>query len=111
MVPAWPRWFPDASPAELFPNEAARAAVEADARPLPLAFFEETVPPGEAQLGGSGYLLFSAGYEPEADQARERGWPVAELPGTHLHQLVAPAEVAAALIDLATSLAPPGRPS
>ena len=44
VVPPWPQWFPDADPAELFPTDAARAAVEADARPLPLAFFEEQRP-------------------------------------------------------------------
>lgn len=40
VVPAWPQWFPEADPAELYPSEAARAAVLADARPLPLSFFE-----------------------------------------------------------------------
>jgi hypothetical protein len=103
IVPRWPQWFPDADPAELFPDEAARAAVEADARPLPLAFFEESVPPGRRAAGGAGYLLFSAGYQPMAAQARERGWPVRELPGSHLHPLVAPADVASALIELAAA--------
>jgi hypothetical protein len=110
IVPPWPRWFPDADPAELFPSEAARAAIEADARPLPLAFFEDHVPPGDS-LGDAGYLLFSAGYEPAAAQARQRGWPARELPGSHLHQLVAPAEVAAAIAGLAASLARRGEPS
>ena len=103
IVPPWPQWFPDAAPAELFPSEAARAAVEADARPLPLAFFEESVPPGAQPPGGAGYLLFSEGYEPAAAQARRRGWPVRNLPGSHLHPLVAPAEVAGAIIELAAA--------
>jgi hypothetical protein len=101
IVPPWPQWFPDAEPAELFPTEAARAAVEADARPLPLAFFEEHVPPGRQPAGGAGYLLFSPGYEPAAAQAMQRGWPAQRLRGTHLHPLVAPAAVASALIGLA----------
>jgi hypothetical protein len=103
IVPPWPQWFPDAAPAELFPSEAARAAVEADARPLPLEFFEERVPPGARPPGGAGYLLFSAGYEAAAAQARRRGWPVRDLPGSHLHPLVAPADVAGALIELAAA--------
>ena len=101
IVPAWPRWFPDADPAEVFPDEAARAAVETDARPLPLAFFEENVPSAGPPAGGAGYLLFSGGYQRAAAQARQRGWPVRELPGSHLHSLVAPEQVAAAITGLA----------
>jgi hypothetical protein len=103
VVPPWPQWFPDAAPAELFPSEAARAAVEADARPLPMEFFEESVPPGGRPVDRAGYLLFSAGYEAAAAQARRRGWPVRDLPGSHLHPLVAPADVAGALIELAAA--------
>ncbi len=109
VVPAWPQWFPEAGPGEVFPDEAARMAVEADARPLPLAFFEENVPPGAAPSGGAGYLLFSAGYQRAAAQARQRGWPVRELPGSHLHSLAAPARVAAAIAGLAAD-APAARP-
>jgi hypothetical protein len=98
VVPAWPQWFPEASPAELYPSETARAAVLADARPLPLSFFHEQLPaaPMPAQAR---YLLFSDGYGSEAQAARKRGWPVAELPGSHLHMLVDPATVAAALVS------------
>ncbi|HEY3978245.1 MAG TPA: alpha/beta fold hydrolase [Streptosporangiaceae bacterium] len=103
IVPPWPQWFPDAGPAELFPTEAARAAVEADARPLPLAFFEERVRAGRQPAGGAGYLLFSPGYEPAAARAMQRGWPAQRLPGTHLHPLVAPAAVASALTGLAAA--------
>lgn len=111
VVPPWPQWFPEADPAELYPTEAARTAVLADARPLPLSFFEETLPAvtGPA-IVSAGYLLFSAGYQQEAGQARERGWPVTELPGTHLHPLAAPADVAAAIISLAAVIAAPGSP-
>lgn len=98
VVPPWPQWFPDADPAELYPSETARAAVLTDAQPLPLSFFEEELAsaawPGRAQ-----YLLFSEGYRGEAEAAQRRGWPVAELPGTHLHMLADPAAVAAALLS------------
>jgi hypothetical protein len=102
MVPPWPQWWPGADPAELFPSEAARAAVLADAGPLPLAFFEEHLPSGPAgrPLRDASYLLFSPGYQDAADEARQRGWPVTELPGSHLHLLVSPAEVAAAITGL-----------
>jgi hypothetical protein len=98
VVPPWPRWFPDADPAELYPTEAARAAVLTDARALPLSFFTEKLA-AAAHPAVSRYLLFSPGYQPEAEQAAGRGWPVTELPGTHLHMLADPAAVAAALIS------------
>ncbi len=90
--PPWPQWFPEAGPAELFPSEAARAAVRGR-RPAAAAviFLRRTVPPARPAGPGAGYLLFSAGYGPAAAAARQRGWPVAELPGSHLHILVAPA--------------------
>jgi Alpha/beta hydrolase family len=102
VVPAWPEWWPGADDCELFPNEAAREAVVTDARPLPLAFFEETLAPLSSSPARSdhGYLLFSEGYRDEADAARRNGWPVAELPGSHLHMLVSPAQVATAVLAL-----------
>jgi hypothetical protein len=108
VVPPWPDWWPGADPADLFPTPAAHAAVLADARPLSLDFFEETLPPvpPASRLGAAGYLLFSDGYRPEAERARGQGWPVAELAGSHLHPLVRPAEVAAEIIGLARRLDP-----
>ena len=47
------------------------------------------------------FLQFSPGYREPAAAARRRGWPVRELPGDHLHMLIDPDAVAAALIDLA----------
>jgi hypothetical protein len=107
MVPPWPQWWQGADPAELYPSDAARAAVLADARPLPLAFFEESLPsaPGRRPLRDASYLLFSAGYQDDADEARQRGWPVTELAGSHLHLLASPAEVAATITSLASGAA------
>ena len=103
VVPPWPQWWPGVDPAEIFPSEEARAAVLADARPLPLAFFEEEVP-AVALPGPAGYLLFSEGYGAAAMRARELGWPVRELAGSHLHLLVRPEETAAAVAALAAEL-------
>jgi hypothetical protein len=102
VVPPWPEWWPGADDCELFRSEAAREAVLADARPLPLAFFEETLPSLSSSPAhrDHGYLLFSDGYREEADAARRNGWPVAEVPGSHLHMLVSPAEVATAILAL-----------
>jgi len=40
-------------------------------------------------------------WRPVADELSRAGWPVRELPGEHLHMLVSPAEVAAAITSLA----------
>jgi hypothetical protein len=77
--------------------------VTSEAAPLPLAFYEEILPPvpGSWPPGRAGYLLFSAAYRQQAKEAGRQGWPVSELPGEHLHMLVRPAEVAAAIVALA----------
>jgi hypothetical protein len=104
IVPPWPQWWPDADAADLFPGpDNARAAAASEARPLPLAFFTEAVPPAMRPLGPAAYLLLSEGYQGEADLARGRGWPVAELPGSHLHMLADPAGVARAIAALVGS--------
>lgn len=105
IVPPWPQWWPDEDLSPLFPDEHAQREVTAEAAALPLAFYEEILPPVPAGWppGRAGYLLFSPGYRPVADQAAGLGWPVTEVPGEHLHMLVSPAEVADAIAALAGS--------
>jgi hypothetical protein len=106
VVPPWPRWWPDADPAGLFPGPAgSRAAAAGEAPSLPLAFFTEVVSPAMRPLGRAAYLLLSEGYRDEAALARGRGWPVTELAGSHLHMLADPAGVAAAIASLAGTVA------
>ena len=103
LVPPWPQWFPGEDLAPLFPDAAARSAVLAQARALPLGCYTERIPAAAAGWPPcrAAYLLFSAGYQQTAAAAAARGWPVAELAGEHLHMLVRPAEVAMAIIRLA----------
>jgi hypothetical protein len=77
--------------------------VTSEAQPLPFAFFEELVPalPDGWPPCPAAYLAFSEPYRREAAEARQAGWPVRDLPGGHLHQLVDPGAVAAAIMDLA----------
>jgi hypothetical protein len=105
VVPPWPRWWPDEDLAPLFPDEATREAVTAEAQPLPLGFYEETLPPLPAGWPPrrAGYLVFSELYRAQADEAARLEWPVRELAGGHLHMLVRPAEVAAAITALAAA--------
>jgi hypothetical protein len=108
IVPPWPLWFPDDDLGALFADQQTQRSVLAEAGALPLAFFEERLPPvpGHWPPSRAGYLLFSDGYRQEARKAAGRGWPVAELPGEHLHMLVMPAAVAAAIIALEAGAVP-----
>jgi hypothetical protein len=54
----------------------------------------------------AGYLTFSEPYRQQAGEAARLGWPVREVPGGHLHMVVSPAEVAAAITQLAAEAAP-----
>jgi pimeloyl-ACP methyl ester carboxylesterase len=103
IVLPWPQWWPGEDLAPLFPDEATRQAVTSEAAALPLRFFEETLPamPDGWPLCRAAYLVFSEPYRREADEAARAGWPVRELPGGHLHMLVNPGAVAAAITSLA----------
>lgn len=104
VVPPWHQWWPGEDLSPLFPGESARREVTSEAGPAPLAFFEEELPPVAAGWPPrrAGYLLFSDAYRQQAQEAGALGWPVIELPGQHLHMLVDPAGVAAAIMDLAS---------
>ena len=103
-LPRWTDWWDETDIAPLFPDPATRQAVVSEQPELPLAYYEQAIPvPDGWNDHRSSYLLFSAeGYGAEADEARERGWRVAHLPGEHLHQLIDPPGTARHLIDLAT---------
>jgi hypothetical protein len=106
LVPPWPRWWPAAELDPLFPDQATRERVSREAAPLPLAFFEEILPPlpEDWRSRRCAFLRFSEGYQEPARQAAARGWPVRDLPGGHLHMLVAPAAVAEAITSLTSTL-------
>ena len=103
MVPPWPQWWPSDAVSPLFPDDETRRSVTREALSLPLAFFEEDLPPVPRSWRSShpAYLRFSEGYQQHARAAASFGWPVRELPGQHLHMLVRPAEVAMAITGLA----------
>lgn len=50
--------------------------------------------------GLCGYVLLSATYAGDADEAHRRGWPVRRLDGHHLWPLVEPARVADAVKEV-----------
>jgi pimeloyl-ACP methyl ester carboxylesterase len=104
LLPRWTDWWQDEDVAALLPDPAVRQEVVSEQPRLPLDFYLQDIPqPRGWAARPSGYLLFSAGYAALADQARERGWPVAVTEGEHLHQVVDPDGVARAITDLAAS--------
>lgn len=103
LVPPWHQWWPDEDLSPLFGDQATRRAVTSEESALPVAYFEEVIPPAPHGWPPrrAGYLLFSEQYRPQAQEAERLGWPVIHTPGEHLHMLVRPAEVAAAIVTLA----------
>lgn len=101
-LPQWSKWWDEEDTAALFPDAKTRQLVTAEEPRLPLAYYYEHVPAPPAWAAKPcAFLQFSAGYEEPAGLARSLGWPVRTVPGEHLHQVVDPGAVAAALADLA----------
>lgn len=102
LLPPWTQWWPAAEMDPLFPDEATRARVVAGEPRVPASYLSSRVatPPGWESVRGA-YLAFGETYALEVDLAREWEWPVTVLEGGHLHQLVDPDGVAAAIADLA----------
>jgi len=105
LLPVWTRWWDDADVAPLFPDAQARTRVEREQQRLPLSYFEGTlpVPRGWDQRRGA-FLAFGETYAAERAEAARRRWPVTTLPGTHLHLLTDPDEVATELLALVNQL-------
>jgi hypothetical protein len=105
VLPPWTQWWEDDDVRDLFPDAATRAVVEAEQPRLPLSYFTSrvAVPAGWAERPCA-YLAFGDTYADEIALARAHGWPVTVLAGGHLHQLVTPAEVAAAITGLVAGL-------
>jgi hypothetical protein len=103
LLPPWTQWWDDVD--DLFPFGPTRAAVEAEQPRLPLSYFTTRVPvPAGWADRPSAYLGFGDTYADELAFARGRGWPVTVLPGRHLHQLIDPTAVAAAITALLARL-------
>jgi hypothetical protein len=85
----------------IVPDEEALAELLESLRPRAMDFFEEPLPDlAEPPVELCAYLRFSDAYLSQAQEAENRGMRVHHLPGGHFHQMVAPDEVAATLIDL-----------
>jgi hypothetical protein len=106
LLPPWTRWWPETD--SLFPDEASRQAVTAEQQRLPVEYFaaQLAVPESWAEGLPVGYLAFGNTYDGERQDAERRGWPTRVMAGRHLHMLVDPTGVSAAIEELVTSAGP-----
>ena len=103
MLPPWTGWWEDTG--DLFPDDATRAAVEAEQPQLALDWFRQRVPVAlDWATKPCAYVAFGSTYADEAEFARAHDWPLTVLDGAHLHQLHDPAGVARAIVDAASAL-------
>jgi hypothetical protein len=66
-----------------------------------LSYYEQQIPvPAGWDDRPCGYLLFGPPYDYMAQESRERGWDVDQVPGGHLHQLVDPDGVTARIVAM-----------
>jgi hypothetical protein len=95
-IAEWTTWWGPGALAELVPDPALRAAIQAEGHRLPGDFYDVAVPvPPAWPEDGARYVLLSPAYEQHAAEARARGWPVAGgTGGTHLDVATEPARVA-----------------
>ena len=105
LLPPWDQWWPPGALERLVPEEAARAALTAEAEGLPLDFLEEPAPPMALQSPAA-YLQLSGAYDDEGQYAVRQGWPVVRLPLHHLAMLTHAEAVAGAIHGLAERLPP-----
>ena len=69
------------------------------------AAFDDAVEVPPWQALHAGYVQTSDRFSHEAEKARERGWPVVVLKGTHLHPLLKPQETIDAILEVTRQFA------
>lgn len=102
LLPRWSDWWGPNALAELVPDAAVRARIEAEQPRLPRAFYDGSVPvPASWPPPRVAYLQLSPAYDADAAQAAARGWPVRSIPGRHLDLVTRADLVAAEILMLA----------
>jgi pimeloyl-ACP methyl ester carboxylesterase len=101
-LPVWTSWWDQSDVAELFPNAQVQARVQAEQARMPLAYYDHLPPAPDPWHGPPcGFIWFAEPYDSGAEQASAHGWPTKQVPGRHLHMLLDPAAVAAAVVEMA----------
>jgi len=101
VVPRWSAWWGPDVVAGLVPDDATRAAIEAELPEVPLRFFEAPIDvPAYWYEISSSYVLLGEPYRRDANTAAAWGWPVVERPGGHLDIVNEPQAFAAIIADI-----------
>ena len=118
MLPPWSKWFAgDKARAalvgiDILARDATAFAQFEDGLPrMHIGWFDEAI-----ELAGwdhipAGYIQTSAIYDHATAEAQRRGWPVANLHGTHLHPTLQPEETANAILAMACQLVSGAKPA
>ncbi len=95
----WTTWWTEDVLHRNLPDPTLRAVIESEQPRVPLGFYDEAIPmPNAWSDRACGYVMLSAAYAADADDAEWRGWPVERLDFGHLATLTHP-ELAAAAIE------------
>lgn len=104
VLPRWTDWWSEEDVAPMLPDPAVRRRVVEEQPRLPLDYYTQPVPVPAGWDGvPCGYLWYGPPYDRIAEEAGRRGWPVTRVPGRHLHQVVDPEAVTAALLQIVNS--------
>lgn len=98
---AWPFWWSAADRDGVFPSGRLRAEVERRAPRLPASLLSATVAVPPFVGIRSAYVSFGDTYQADRQRAAAAGWPTLGMDGGHLHLMVDPVGVAAAVLSLA----------
>lgn len=103
VLPPWSDWFGPDTMTALIPDDQRRLEVLADMPAIPLSYFTARIalPDRWSEVANGAYILLSEIYQPDALEARSRGWPTVERIGGHLDLVTRPAEVADSIRSLA----------
>ena len=106
LLPPWTRWWPDEDLRAVVPDPQVLAGIRAEEPRLPLSYVRSRLAaPSGWRDAPQAYLALGGTYAVELAVARRLGWPSAVLEDAgHLHHLVEPDAVAAAVLDLAERL-------
>jgi hypothetical protein len=106
LLPPWTRWWSEDDVAAVVPDPQVLAGIRAVEPRVPLSYVRGRLgAPSGWQAAPQAYLALGATYADELALARRLGWPTAVIDGAgHLHHLVEPDAVAAAVVGLAGRL-------
>lgn len=111
MLPIWSRWFAHDPQRKalvgvdrLTDDPVAFARFESGLPRMHIDWFDDTIDLANWDHIPAGYIQASVIYDHATAEAQRRGWPVANLHGTHLHPTLHPEETARAILSMSRQL-------